>query len=243
MTGSNFAPPPRLAASDVPSTFNCDPLTAWVEPASSEPGATLSSVTGPAAAPTSVTFCEGTSGLAAVGVPAVEYCSGDLVCKAAMAAPTLACAVPATLKLAAVLVVPSGFSTSPPPMAVAADVARLVAAVATENSCEPLTASVDVALSTPAPTFWIWRSLALVPTETTEATTFAAVLPPVRSNTPVFGPAVAEPAPSATSLALIAVALLPSATELLPMDVAIGPMATESVPVAVESASTELAWK
>ena len=117
--------------------------------------------------------------------------------------------------------------------------------------------SVDVADSTPAPTFWIWRSTPAEPTDTVDATALAAVLPPVRSNTPVLPLAETEPAPKATSLALTVVALLPSAseslavataflpsaTELLPVATATGPMATESVPMAVESASTELAWK
>lgn len=55
--------------------------------------------------------------------------------------------------------------------------------------------------------------------------------------------AVLEPAPSATSLALLAVAALPIATELVPVDVATGPIATLLVPDAVPSVSDELAWK
>ena len=55
--------------------------------------------------------------------------------------------------------------------------------------------------------------------------------------------AVTEPAPSATSLALLAVAPLPMATEETPVDTASGPMAVELTPVGVESASTELVWK
>ena len=52
------------------------------------PAATLSKVTGPAAAPTSVTFCDGVMPFAVAGVPDVEYCNGAPDCIAVNALPT-----------------------------------------------------------------------------------------------------------------------------------------------------------
>ena len=132
---------------------------------------------------------------------------------------------------------------APPPSAVASVVPRLVADLATLNNCEPLTASVEVALSVPAATLVTWRSAPPAPTDTTEAGAVAAALPPVRSNTPVLGAPVTDPAPSATSLALVATAPLPSDTPLALADTASGPIATLSLPVAFESAAAELALK
>ena len=111
------------------------------------------------------------------------------------------------------------------------------------NNCDPFTASVLVAETTPAATLVIWRSEPSTPTDTTEVGAVAATVPPLRENTPAFGAVVTEPAPSATSLALVAVAPLPSETPLAASDAAKGPMATLSVPVAVLSAKAELALK
>ena len=61
---------------DAPAVLICPPLTACVEPTASDPAATLSSTTGPAALPTSVTLFDGTAGLAVVGAAAVAYCIG-----------------------------------------------------------------------------------------------------------------------------------------------------------------------
>ena len=90
--------------------------------------------------------------------------------------------------------------------------------VCTENSCDPLMASADVAVTAPAATFWICRVAVAVPTETTEVTpaaalflmpsaTLLAVTPAVKLTAPVV-----ELAPKATSLIFVAVAPLPSAT-------------------------------
>ena len=148
------------------------------------------------------------------------------------------------MKPGAVFTVPSGLITVPPPKVVASEEPRLLDEVATENSCEPFTASVEVFDNTPAATLVIWRSAPDAPTETTEAILDeAAAVPPVRSNVPVLTAPEVEPEPRATSAALVAVAPLPMATPLLALDTATGPMATLSVPVAVESASTELVWK
>ena len=108
-----------------------------------------------------------------------------------------------------------------------------MAAVATENSWLPLTASVLLAVSVPAATFWIWRSAPGLPTDTVPAVelaacTAAAVLP-VRSVTPAWGAAVTEPLPKATSFLLVATAF--------------GPMAMLSMPVAVAAGNVELAAK
>ena len=67
---------------------SCPPSTASVEPAASTPGATLCTVTGPAAPPTSVTSLVGTPPLGVVGVPGFEYCTGAAPALAVIAAVT-----------------------------------------------------------------------------------------------------------------------------------------------------------
>ena len=98
---------------------------------------------------------------------------------------------------------------------VAMFVVFVVTAVFVSNSCEPLTASVDVADKTPAPTFWICRSEPATPTETTEATLAPAAVAPLNVKAPVLGAAVTELDPKATSFALTAWAPAPRAVALL----------------------------
>ena len=74
---------------------------------------------------------------------------------------------------------PSGATDAPPPRAATVPDPRLLTAVATVNSCEPLIASVLVAVTVPAPTLVNWRSAPALPIETTEATGIPAGVPPL----------------------------------------------------------------
>ena len=126
--------------------------------------------------------------------------------------------------------------TMPPPSAVCTVVPRLVATVViaelVANSCEPLIASVLLALMRPAATLVTVRSTPDAPTLTVLAGVVAAnlyVVPAITALAVPTAAAVVEPEPSATSLALLATAL--------------GPIATLFVPVAAESGKVELALK
>ena len=121
--GLNAEVPPREEAVEVPSAFNWLPLMASVEVAEIVPTATFESVTGvalPAPVPTSVMVLEGIRPFGVTESRAVVYCTGALVCRAAMAAPTLVCAIPATGK-DGVLRVPFGLTIVVPPRAVATE--------------------------------------------------------------------------------------------------------------------------
>src|SRR5690348_16627062 len=111
--------------------------------------------------------------------------------------------------------------------------ALVLTCVPTAYSCEPFTASVLFCAIVPAATFWIWRSLPAEPTLTTPFVSLvAAIVPPLMVYGPVDGAAVLLPAPSATSLALLAVAPLPNAMLLPPVACAALPSAI-SAPVAL----------
>ncbi len=118
--------------------------------------------------------------------------------------------------MATVLVVPDRPVDSEPTWLVVVD--------ATEYSWLPFTASVDVAVTRPAATFWICRSLPAEPTDTTPTGDVPAnppnVVPPiVTADTPVAADVVAL-LPSATLLSIVALALAPRASELEPVAVA-----------------------
>ena len=116
-----------------------------------------------------------------------------------------------------------------------------------EYSWLPLIASVLLAVTWPAATLVNCRSAPGAPTLTTLAGVAPAkppkvIVPTVAEATPTAA-AVVEPAPSATSPALLALAPLPAAKLLVATDSAFGPMATLSLPVATLSGSVELARK
>ncbi|SAL04557.1 hypothetical protein AWB83_07036 [Caballeronia ptereochthonis] len=99
-------------------------------------------------------------------------------------------------------------------------------------SCEPFTASVELALTRPAATLVIVRSLPAAPTDTVLVALLPAnvyAVPPIVALVVFTTAAVVEPAPSATSPLLV--------------DTAPEPIATESTPVAVESTPVLFAWK
>jgi len=129
------------------------------------------------------------------------------------------------------------------------DVDKLLIAWSAAYSCEPLIASVLVALIWPAATLVSWRSELGAPTLTTLVGFAPAklyVVPPIVALDVGFGAAVTEPAPSATALAFAAVAPnpsaiaplaaafapLPTATPLAPAAVALVPAASAFTPVA-----------
>ncbi len=100
----------------------------------------------------------------------------------------------------------------------------------------PFTALVEVADTTPAATFWIWRSAPTLPTLTTLVGAVAAAGPPKppKVKLPVCGAPVVDAAPRATALVLLAVAPLPSARP--PVDEAVEPCPNAALlaPEAVE---------
>ena len=128
----------------------------------------------------------------------------------------------------------------------------LATALAKACSCEPLTASVEVALIWPAPTLTIWRSLPWLPTDTvpilalalacdapanpvrfklstTALLTTVASLPAVllpSSTEPLFASFVLEPRIKTSCLPLSMVLLEPMATEFVPVMVFLLPRAT-----------------
>jgi hypothetical protein len=117
--------------------------------------------------------------------------------------------------------------------------------LATEYNWLPLMASVLLALTRPAATFWIRRSVPGAPTLTTPAAELApAYVPkvwppivvlltvPVPPVAVVAVPAVTALAPSATEPATLALAPLPTATLLAPDADALVPAANASTPVA-----------
>ena len=136
---------------------------------------------------------------------------------ASMAAVVLPKVAPAALITAGVAIVPFGLITNPPPVTVSMLSPRLLAAVATVNSCEPLIASVDVAETTPAATLVTCRSAPVAPTETTAVGAVPAAVPPLIVNAPVLGAdtVVALPIPTEPSRPAEIEILLPSAKALL----------------------------
>ena len=108
-------------------------------------------------------------------------------------------------------------------------------------------ASLDVAVISPAPTFWIWRLIDPLPTETTpfdvpftKLLAEKVVLPMVKSDT-ALAAAVTDESPIATSpSAMFAVAPRPNANDLsfaafapAPRAVALTPEAAEPIPIDV----------
>ena len=108
-------------------------------------------------------------------------------------------------------------------------------------------ASLDVAVIAPAPTFWIWRLIDPLPTETTpfdvsftKLLAEKVVLPMVKSDT-ALAAAVTDESPIATSpSAMFAVAPRPNANDLsfaafapAPRAVALTPEAAEPIPIDV----------
>lgn len=101
--------------------------------------------------------------------------------------------------------------------AVEVEVESVSIAVSVAKSCEPLIASVLVAVTRPAATFVTWRSVPGLPTLTTLAgapPAYVYVLPPMTPLGVGLAAAVTEPVPNARLLAFAAVAPLPSAIAL-----------------------------
>ena len=120
---------------------------------------------------------------------------------------------------------PLAATAAPPPSAVAMPVLAVLSAVAVVNSCDPLTASVLAAETTPAATLVIWRSALNAPTETTAVGAVAAAVPPLSVNAPVLGAATVVALPIATEPVRLAaiVMLLPIANALFALIVLLLP--------------------